>query len=111
MTELTIELTRNNLHTDDAKIEICQPLDDAKNNVKTSAVNSATVFLPYPTLDKKVDVQGFHAHWKAWRMKTLINPGLKNLNKSSLIQSSDFIFFIGQPHLQETGTTSRGTHS
>ena len=44
-------------------------------------------------------------------MKILINPDLKNLDKSSLIQSSDLIFFIGQPHLQETGTTSRGSHS
>ena len=65
-----------------------------------------------------MDVQGFHSHWKAWRMKILINPGifipglinifiLQAFNKSSLIQSSDFIFFIGQPHLQETGTTEQ----
>ena len=64
--------------------------------------------LPHPR--QKVDVQGSHAPWKAWRMKKLINTGLKvHLNKSSLIQLSDFIFFIGQPHLQETDTTSRGS--
>ena len=33
LTESTIELTRNNLHTDDPKIEICQFLDDVKNNM------------------------------------------------------------------------------
>ena len=54
--ESIIELTRNNLHTDDAKIEICQFLDDAKITCQNFCCKFSYCFLPYPTLGKKVDM-------------------------------------------------------